>query len=106
MKATFDIPDELYRRVKARSAMEGRPVRAVAVELFQGWLSKQQGVSASPASKTTSELAATRFDDAPWLEIIRPYIELGMSHDLEEMDEAIERGWREEIAEKFESINK
>lgn len=31
MKATFDISDDLYRRVKARSAMEGRSVRAVAV---------------------------------------------------------------------------
>ena len=38
MKATIDIPDELYRRVKARSALEGRPIRAVAVELFQRWL--------------------------------------------------------------------
>ena len=37
MKATPDIPDELYRRVKALSAIEGRPVRAVAVELFE-WL--------------------------------------------------------------------
>ena len=35
MKATLDLPDELYRRVKARSAMEGRPVRAVAMQLFQ-----------------------------------------------------------------------
>ena len=38
MKATLDIPDDLYRRVKARSAMEGRPVRSVAVQLFQKWL--------------------------------------------------------------------
>lgn len=37
MKATIDIPDELYRRVKAKSALEGRTVRAVAVELFQRW---------------------------------------------------------------------
>lgn len=33
MKATLDIPDELYRRVKARSAMEGRPIRSVAVKI-------------------------------------------------------------------------
>ena len=35
MKLSLDISDELYRRVKARSAMESRPVRAVAVDLFQ-----------------------------------------------------------------------
>ena len=33
MKATLKIPDDLYRRVKARSAMEGRPMRSVAVQL-------------------------------------------------------------------------
>ena len=38
MKATLEIPDDLYRRVKARSAMEGRPMRSVAVQLFQNWL--------------------------------------------------------------------
>jgi hypothetical protein len=38
MKATIDLPDDLYRKVKAKSALQGRPVRAVAVELFQRWL--------------------------------------------------------------------
>ena len=38
MKATFEIPDELYRKVKAKSALEGRPVRVVALELFRNWL--------------------------------------------------------------------
>ncbi len=38
MKATIEIPDELYRRVKAKSALEGRPVRAVAVELLRTWV--------------------------------------------------------------------
>lgn len=38
MKATFEIPDELYRKLKAKSALEGRPMRAVAVELFRNWL--------------------------------------------------------------------
>ncbi|MDX2224531.1 MAG: hypothetical protein SFV21_17395 [Rhodospirillaceae bacterium] len=37
MKATIDIPDELYRRVKAKSALEGRAIRAVAIELLAGW---------------------------------------------------------------------
>ena len=44
MKATIDIPDELYRRVKAKSALQGRPIRDVAVELFDEW------VNASPRS--------------------------------------------------------
>jgi hypothetical protein len=38
MKATIEIPDELYRRVKARSALLGRAVREVTIELYQQWL--------------------------------------------------------------------
>src|SRR4051812_40973045 len=40
MKATIDVPDELFRKVEAKSALEGRTVRAVAVELFQRWLNE------------------------------------------------------------------
>ena len=45
MKATIDIPDELYRRVKAKSALQGRHVREVTIELYQRWLSSREGPS-------------------------------------------------------------
>jgi hypothetical protein len=48
VKATIDIPEDLYRKVKAKSALEGRPVRAVAIQLFREWVgesSKQQSES-------------------------------------------------------------
>ncbi len=38
MKATIDIPDQLYRQVKARSALAGRSIRDVTIELYEGWL--------------------------------------------------------------------
>jgi hypothetical protein len=38
MKATIDVPNDLYRRVKARAALLGRPVREVTIELYQRWL--------------------------------------------------------------------
>lgn len=38
MKATIDVPDELYRRVKARSALLGKAVREVTIELYERWL--------------------------------------------------------------------
>ncbi|HCN27195.1 MAG TPA: hypothetical protein DIT64_00055 [Verrucomicrobiales bacterium] len=38
MKATIEIPDELYRRVKAKTALQGRAIREVTVELYQRWL--------------------------------------------------------------------
>jgi hypothetical protein len=44
MKATLDIPDELYRQVKAKSALLGKPVREVTVELYQRWLHERASV--------------------------------------------------------------
>jgi hypothetical protein len=40
MKATINVPDGLYREVKARSALEGRSVRDVTVLLFERWLAE------------------------------------------------------------------
>jgi hypothetical protein len=47
MKATIDVPDGLYRRVKARSALEGRSVRDVTVVLFERWLAEAPGLGAA-----------------------------------------------------------
>jgi hypothetical protein len=44
MKATIDVPDGLYRCVKARSALEGRSVRDVTVLLFERWLEESPGL--------------------------------------------------------------
>lgn len=41
MKATIEIPDELYRQVKAKSALEGRAIREVTIELYQAWLKQE-----------------------------------------------------------------
>lgn len=38
MKTTIDIPEEVYRRVKAKSALQGRRVREVTLELYRRWL--------------------------------------------------------------------
>lgn len=38
MKATLEIPDELYALVKARAALEGRTLRSVAIELLSQWV--------------------------------------------------------------------
>ncbi len=42
MKATIDIPDDLYRRIKARAAEQGRRIREVTIELFLGWLAGEE----------------------------------------------------------------
>jgi hypothetical protein len=42
MKATFQIPDELYREVKAETAREGRTLRDVTISLFEQWLRERK----------------------------------------------------------------
>lgn len=59
MKTSLDLPDDLYRRVKARSAMEGRAVREVATELLAAW------VNSAPA--TGEEQPAPPPADRSWL---------------------------------------
>jgi hypothetical protein len=97
MKATFEIPDDLYRSAKARSAREGRPLHSVAVELFQHWLSSLPVRTAVEDDSLTAE-ESVRF---PWLKITRPYIRPGMSHDMDDIRESIARGWAAETAEKL-----
>lgn len=94
MKATFDIPDELYRRAKARSALEGRPLRAVVMALFQDWLSDVE----APAPAPTKRKPGTRFDDAPWVAIARRSLKTNVSHEMEEIRASIERGRQKESA--------
>jgi len=48
MKATIEIPDELYRQVKAKSALEDRTIREVTIELYQTWLSRSPAASTVP----------------------------------------------------------
>lgn len=74
MKATIEIPDELYRRVKARSALLGRSVREVTTELYQRWLGER------PA--TEAHATASWIDD---------WVSLGAEHTMELADETSAR---------------
>jgi hypothetical protein len=47
MKATIDLPDDLYRAVKARTAREGCTVREVAVRLFTAWMDERNDPGSS-----------------------------------------------------------
>ncbi len=87
MKATLDIPSDLYRRVKAKSAMEGRPIRAVAIQLFQRWL---EGAD-SPEEKEQDQLPLSTIQKAPWLAITRPFVEGKRDHDLDAVRQSAHR---------------
>jgi hypothetical protein len=57
MKATIDIPDALYRGVKARSALAGRSVRDVTIELYRRWLAETPSPAAELAPEAAPEAA-------------------------------------------------
>lgn len=55
MKATIDIPDDLYRKVKAKTAEEGRKIRDVTIELFQAWLAGGNGLQSEAEQERLRE---------------------------------------------------
>jgi hypothetical protein len=69
MKATIDIPDELYRRVKAQAALDGRAIRDVAIELFTEWVGDE--LPTPPASLRNRPSKGDRGSEwlARWLEL-------------------------------------
>ncbi len=86
VKATFLIPDELYREVKAETAREGRTLREVTIGLFEQWLSEKQRQASSRAAvdwhsfqPPLAQLVSTSFGDS----------------GMEAMRESITRHWNE-----------
>lgn len=60
MKATIDIPDDLYRQIKAEAALRGLTVREVTTRLYRRWLREGGGETAreTPAAWLRSWLDA------------------------------------------------
>lgn len=69
MKATIELPDDLYRRVKAKSALQGRTIREVTMELYQSWLADVATTASAPSPEQWLEewlkLADATMQDAP-----------------------------------------
>ncbi len=54
MKATIDIPDDLYRQIKAEAALRGLTVREVTTRLYRRWL--KEGDARSPGEAPSAWL--------------------------------------------------
>lgn len=81
MKATLEIPDALYRRVKAKSALAGRPVREVAISLFSDWVDE-------PA-KPAPVLPEAPQNVPPWFGVAQAYARKAKRHDMASVRESI-----------------
>lgn len=90
MKTTVDIPDELYRRVKAKGAMEGKAIRQIAIEMLSRYL------AAEPAPAQAPQRAE---GDPPWFGLARAYASKVTRHDIATIRASIAAGRAGEMAE-------
>lgn len=88
MKATFQIPDALYREVKAETAREGRTLREVAISLFERWLEERRGLNDKP-----STVDWNRFEP-PLAGLISKDVK---DHSMESMRDSIAKHWDEPL---------
>lgn len=86
MKATIDIPDDLYRRVKAKSALQGQPVREVVMHLFLDW------IEAPDENLNRVEVKGTGAAAPAWFGAAKTYARKVAKHDMDSVRESIARG--------------
>ena len=106
MKATIDVPDELYRRVKAKSALEGRPVREVAVDLFRSYVDgvAVTGSGMQPGETNAAESPGVREQPPPpWFGLARDYARNVKNHSVGAIRASIAKGRQRETAAKSSS---
>jgi hypothetical protein len=84
MKATIEIPDDLYRRVKAKSALRGQAVREVVMDLFQGWIAEEDDTTAAKPVVTDRRPA--------WFGVARTYAQRVSRHDMAAVRASIASG--------------
>jgi hypothetical protein len=90
MKTTLDIPDDVYRRLKAKSAMQGQSVRQVAIALFRGWIGDDEASAATPRREP---VAVDGQPVPPWFGSLRRYAANAQGrYDLESVRSSIARG--------------
>ena len=86
MKATIDIPDDLYRRVKAKSALQGQPVREVVMHLFLEW------IDAPDAHRNGAPLKSEERPRPAWFGAAHKYARQVSKHDMQSVRQSIVRG--------------
>lgn len=90
MKATIEVPDNLYRQVKAKSALEGRAVREVAEELFRGYVGL--GLGNEERQRASSPVTRDDVPPPPWFGALRQYARRTEQHDMEAIRKSIAAG--------------
>ncbi len=90
MKATIEIPDELYRLVKAKSALEGRAVREVTVELYQHYVGQEDVPMAEAGEAAEGVLEGQAMPS--WFGALGKTARAVTRHEMSAIRESIARG--------------
>ncbi len=96
MKATIDIPDDLYRLVKAKSALSGQPVREVVIGLFQDWIAEEEMLP-EPAPSHAGE------PPPAWFGVARKYAEKVRHHDMASIRQSVAHGRAQKVPSRKET---
>ena len=83
MRTTLDIPDTMYRRIKARSAEEGRTVRSITLVLYSQWLGDSQ------PEERRSSIRRRRAAKPSWFGSVK--VDKSLPHDMDSIRESIAR---------------
>ena len=99
MKTTLEIPDDLYRAVKSRSAADGLSVRGVTILLYGDWLSRP-GWIPSARDKVSPIFKEPQRNLPSWFAMGRKHVRKNADgpHDLESIRESIANGIADEFA--------
>ncbi len=92
MKATIEVPDELYRLVKAKSALEGRAVREVTVELYQRYVGQEEPPVAKTGDVAAVEGGSFKGQAIPsWFGVLGKTARAVTRHEMSAIRESIAR---------------
>jgi hypothetical protein len=90
MKATIEVPDELYRLVKAKSALEGRAVREVTVELYHRYVAQDPVPEATAREAAASGMQGQVIPS--WFGVLGKTARSVTRHDMNAIRESLARG--------------
>jgi hypothetical protein len=92
MKATIEVPDELYRLVKAKSALEGRAVREVTVELYQRYIGQDEAPAAEPGEAAAAGDLPEGRAMPSWFGVLGRTARAVTRHEMSAIRESIAQG--------------
>jgi len=92
MKETIDVPDELYRLVKAKSDREGKAVDEVTVELYQRYVGQDEEPEPEPHRAAAAQGQRKGRKIPSWFGTLGNKARTVTRHDMESIRESIARG--------------